>query len=571
MNESEREQPPPAPVPSDEPPPSVDSPCAIATAPDWTPRVYSRGRVHAAVNLAISNFTAIEVDGGYVLIDTGPDVASARKAQSEFRRRVENDRLQAIIYTHGHWDHVRGTAVFHRPGIPIWAHENFAEHMRQENRLPNAYFRRGAKQFGYGLPHDRAPHEGIGPALRLPRGKVPSLIMPTHTFRERAETVIGGTRFVLVAAPGETIDQLFVWLPEERVLHAGDNVYKGFPNLYAIRGVPPRPVEQWIASLDAIRRLEPAPEYLVLGHTAPVEGADQIHQLLTDYRDAIAFVHDSVIHLAEAGKTPDDMVEEIVLPERLRRHPYLQEVYGTLKAGIRGVYAGYFGWFDGRGVNLDPLRPRELAARLAPALGGSTGITEMAQRAVAEHDPRWAIWLCEVGLSLQNERALHRVKQQALEQLAGQVQNPLMRNWCLRESADLQQWLGGVKRPQVSHAAIAQLPIEHMMYAMPARLNRRAARLRVSFGFDFIDTEKQFTLIVREGVGEVIDKLVGPPDLVLRMMEHDFRALAVDEPWRLLQKNSWLRFRLVVPETSLLSPWKAWRRLRLLATILDRP
>ena len=55
-------------------------PCGAAAPATWAPSVYSRGRVHVVMNEAISNFTAIEVEGGYVLIDTGPDVASARKA-----------------------------------------------------------------------------------------------------------------------------------------------------------------------------------------------------------------------------------------------------------------------------------------------------------------------------------------------------------------------------------------------------------------------------------------------------------------------------------------------------------
>ncbi|MEZ4497252.1 MAG: hypothetical protein R2845_10840 [Thermomicrobiales bacterium] len=40
----------------------------------------------------------------------------------------------------------------------------------------------------------------------------------------------------LVAAPGETEDQIFVWYEEHGVLFCGDNYYGCWPNLYAIRG-----------------------------------------------------------------------------------------------------------------------------------------------------------------------------------------------------------------------------------------------------------------------------------------------------------------------------------------------
>src|SRR5690606_30251981 len=148
-------------------------------------------------------------------------------------------------------------------------------------------------------------------------------------------------------APGETHDHLFVWLAEERVLFAGDNIYKAFPNLYSLRGVSPRPVRRWIDSLDAMRRLEPRPELMILGHTAPVEGADKIQETLTAYRDAIAFVHDSVVRGLNQGKTAEQLAREIRLPPHLASHPYLQEHYGTLSASVRGIACGYLGWFDG--------------------------------------------------------------------------------------------------------------------------------------------------------------------------------------------------------------------------------
>src|SRR5262249_44925909 len=158
--------------------------------------------------------------------------------------------------------------------------------------------------------------------------------------------------FELRAAPGETHDHLFVWLPQDRTLIAGDNLYKAFPNLAAIRGSSPRPVEAWMRSLDTMRYLRPAPENLILGHTDPVRGANVIRDLLTTYRDAIAFVHHSVIRMTNQGHTPEEMVRAIRLPEHLRTHPYLAEVYGTVVGCIRGLYAGYIGWFDGNATNL---------------------------------------------------------------------------------------------------------------------------------------------------------------------------------------------------------------------------
>ena len=148
--------------------------------------------------------------------------------------------------------------------------------------------RRASKQFGESLDATHAAGGGIGPGLRLDLDAVPPILFPTQTFRSRAELVIGGVQLDLEAAPGETRDHLFVHLPAERTVLAGDNIYRAFPNLHAIRGAPPRPVRFWIQSLDKIRALNP--HRMVLGHTEPVSGADAVQEILTAYRDAMAYL-----------------------------------------------------------------------------------------------------------------------------------------------------------------------------------------------------------------------------------------------------------------------------------------
>ena len=62
-----------------------------------------------------------------------------------------------------------------------------------------------------------------------------------------------------------------MWLPDSRVLLPGDDFYKSFPALYAIRGARLRPIDQWIASLGVM--IELGADYLVPGNTRPVLGS----------------------------------------------------------------------------------------------------------------------------------------------------------------------------------------------------------------------------------------------------------------------------------------------------------
>jgi alkyl sulfatase BDS1-like metallo-beta-lactamase superfamily hydrolase len=77
-----------------------------------------------------------------------------------------------------------------------------------------------------------------------------------------------------VHIPGETQCQMGVWVPSKKVFLPGDDFYKTFPNLYAIRGTVPRTVTGWVESLDKIRRLEP--EFLVGSHTKPLLGKEEV-------------------------------------------------------------------------------------------------------------------------------------------------------------------------------------------------------------------------------------------------------------------------------------------------------
>ena len=80
------------------------------------------------------------------------------------------------------------------------------------------------------LPKEQVENNGIGPFLEIGRdGRKPGLLYPTKTFTDQIEFDAAGHKVQLFHAPGETNDQLFVWLPEKKVLFPGDNFYKLFP------------------------------------------------------------------------------------------------------------------------------------------------------------------------------------------------------------------------------------------------------------------------------------------------------------------------------------------------------
>ncbi len=65
-------------------------------------------------------------------------------------------------------------------------------------------------------------------------------VKPTDVFKSKLNIEVAGLKLVLYHAPGETNDQIIVHWPEMDTLFPADNVYKAFPNLYAIRGTASR-------------------------------------------------------------------------------------------------------------------------------------------------------------------------------------------------------------------------------------------------------------------------------------------------------------------------------------------
>jgi alkyl sulfatase BDS1-like metallo-beta-lactamase superfamily hydrolase len=538
----------------------------------FTPRVESYGRVSCALDYDLANVAMVAVRGGYVVIDTASSLQTAREIRGLFEKHAVGSP-QAVIYTHSHPDHIGGADAFCDPGVPVWAQRGFSGEMEFMQLLATSYFTRGAKQFGAAFPLDQVARDTIGPPLRLSREPRPPVRLPTELVDQCTTIEIGGVRFEMHSAPGESHDHLFIWLPEERTLLAGDNIYRAFPNLYAIRGVPARPVRAWIDSLDAMRRLDPAPEVMVLGHTETVHGAATIRELLTVYRDAIARVHDGVVSGINAGKMPDELVEEIQLPPDLADHPYLQERYGTLRGAIRGIYCGYLGWFDGDAANLDPLALKDIALRLLPLLGGPQRAIGEVEAAERRGDIRWALWLAQLLLAADPDRKTAKQKKaDLLDGWAAATFNPLMKNWMRCDAEILRGRRHLPDKPRINGDTIAEVSADEIVRLIPTRLHQVHARnLTAAIGYEFIDTGKQFTLFVRRGIGEVAPGLDEQVEVLMRTTEADFKRILVAGDVRPYSLEFWKRVEIISPKPGVLNRLKMLRLLLRLRRCIVQP
>ena len=403
--------------------------------------------VYTAVGYGVSPVSMIVGSQGIVIVDTGIDVASSSGIREDFRRLVDKP-VKAIIFTHGHGDHTLGAAAFvDTPDVQIWARNGYGHEQRTlEQAGIMIQKRRGVRQAGFALSPAQRINNGIAQAYWPKRkGGVfagDHRITPTRLVEgQREDLSIAGIDLQLVASTGETYDHLYVWFPKERVAFSGDNFYKSWPNLYAIRGTPYRDVRQWADAIDRI--LLERPVAVVGGHTRPVIGEAAVNETLTNYSEAIRFLFDKTVEGINKGLTPNQLVDYVVLPDKYQDLDYLQPYYGNPEWAVRAIFGGYLGWFDGNATNLFPLSDKAEAERMAEVVGGSDALLELIDTAIEEGDHQWAAQLCDYMLTLEpDNKAALLSKAAALTALADETLTATARNYYLSSAIELRKLAG---------------------------------------------------------------------------------------------------------------------------------
>ena len=119
-----------------------------------------------------------------------------------------------------------GESVVGEKETEVIAHANYPKFREYQKRLSGLFERRNAAQ--YALPPfivQRAQQEFLRPAFDA-----------SITFEKEYQFKLGELTFQLFHSPGETQDQINVWIPESKAAFIGDNMYETFPNIYTLRG-----------------------------------------------------------------------------------------------------------------------------------------------------------------------------------------------------------------------------------------------------------------------------------------------------------------------------------------------
>ncbi|MDB2451125.1 MBL fold metallo-hydrolase [Gammaproteobacteria bacterium] len=500
----------------------------IEHSKEFERKVYSYdtpgGKIHVAIGFGIANSIMVEGDRGNIIIDSSDSTYEAEEIYKLFKQKNSNP-IKAIIYTHNHGDHTFGTAYYlttqkERP--KIIAHKSTDYYMQRILGIINPIIStRSTRMFGTALPEDDVINVGIGKSLNISKSPF-GYVSPDTTFEDELKINIAGISIELYHAPGETNDQLFVWLPNHKSLMPGDNIYKTFPNLYTIRGTTHRDVMGWVSSLDHMRSFNS--EYVFPSHTKPIIGSVVISDTLTLYRDAIQFVHDQTVRLMNQGFYPDQIIQLVELPEPIKKSPFLNEFYGTVRWSVKSIFNGYLGWFNGNPTELDPLSRKEEAQKFANLAGGEEALFSAFQNAVNDKEMQWALELSDRLMALNYSIAeVESLRREALLYIGARSSNPNKRNYFLSSALELNDNFVSFSETERTAEGVKEISIDTIFSILSVRLNpEKVVNKNMNVCFYFSSGLRK-TISIRNQVAAISNQINDPCAIKVKSTEFNFK------------------------------------------------
>lgn len=371
-----------------------------------------------------SNASAIIGNTSIILIDSLDSDEYARNMKEKLEE-ITDKPVKTIIYTHGHPDHRGGSGAFKDTVETVIAFTPCKPMLKYYDKIQEGLNQRGRFQHGYGLSDEEAICQGIG----IREGKETGhgnydILMPTKLYdQDKVRLTLDGIELVLKRAPGETDDQICIYLPNDEVLFCGDNYYGVFPALYAIRGTQYRDLATWIDTLDLL--ISYNAKVLLPGHTKALFN-EAVKDHLTHFKEAIEYILFTTLDCINQHCTLAQTLEKVKLPQNLKELPYLQEYYGMIEWAVKSVYNGYVGWFDGDATHLLPLPEKQYNQVLLEMIGKDK-LNQRIEKAMNQEEYQLALQLLEI---LPNPV----IKKQALLGRAKQVTSANARHYYIASS-----------------------------------------------------------------------------------------------------------------------------------------
>ena len=216
---------------------------------------------------------------GVFVINAGPTTRVAR-ALHEAIKKITSLPIKWVVNVNSQSHYWLGNDYYKQLGVPILAHTEALRLMREL----------GAGQLQ------------SAQALLKEKAELTALAYPTQTVAANRTLQVGKTKIQLLHfGSAHTAGDLVVWLPEQKILFAGDIVFT--QRLLGV--IPVGNSGGWIKAFDQTMALKP--RVVVPGHGKPTD----IKTATRDTRDYLAFLRNGAQTILAKSGSLQDAVEKI--------------------------------------------------------------------------------------------------------------------------------------------------------------------------------------------------------------------------------------------------------------------
>ncbi|CDT97330.1 Metallo-beta-lactamase family protein (fragment) [Vibrio coralliirubri] len=320
------------------------------------------GKLYSISGFQLASTLVAVGDDGLIIVDPGENDTAAKESMEAFSQ-FSKLPVKAVIYTHRHPDHAFGSAGWGvteeqvaSGEVKIIASDNFIPNLVNDVGVTGKILTQRTAYASVYLPQGekgRPAHFGLGPTFTA--GPV-SFFMPNVLVSndEPLKINVSGIEMEVFGAYGDAgDDEVDIYFPQFKHVHGSETIQgETFPNLYTLRGTKYRDVQKWYQGIDTLSEYAEKSNTYSGSHMRAWVGHDFINERITNYRDAIQYVHDQSIYHINRGIKRDELAEKVTLPANLANDPWLGEYYGTVAHSVRNIYNGYLGWWDGDATKL---------------------------------------------------------------------------------------------------------------------------------------------------------------------------------------------------------------------------
>jgi alkyl sulfatase BDS1-like metallo-beta-lactamase superfamily hydrolase len=463
-------------------------------------------------NFDLATISIIQGKTGWILIDPGTTTATGQVAMEFLRKHLLGDKpISTIVFTHSHVDHFGGALGFVQQqqidsgNVKIVAPEGFLEEASSENiMLGRAMARRAGYQYGQALKPSVYGDIDLGLGKSVPFGPT-SLVLPSLVIRETGEEhVLDGVRFVFQIASGtEAPAEMTFFLPEHNAFCGAEVISRTMHNVYTLRGAKVRDALLWSQVIDSILQNYGNVDVIFNSHHWPVWGTQRISRYLETQRDTYKFIHDQTVRMIQNGLTPNEIANQIELPEELNAQFSSRGYYGTLQHNAKAVYQYYMGWYDGNPANLHPLPTVESAPKYMQLMGGIDSVVEKAQTYYDNGEYQWVAELLNHAVfSNPDHDGAKALLANTYDQMGYQAESGPWRSEYLTAAHELRH---GITVPEISTidsvGILSQTPIPTFLQTIAVGIDaEKAAGKDIVVDLVLSDINEAYVLVLRNSV-----------------------------------------------------------------------